>query len=277
MKYIPVIRRNLTCVSLLSEEFTQQIRLVLQQQTDWEITDVQQALPLVYIAGSTPDIVFIPLLGDDWPHQCTLIQQIRGLSPHTQIMVVVSDHNIDRIFAALQSGAIGFLDPNLTASMLLDRLVAAIQERGAITPELARMILAHSEPREDTEFLSLEVEFLHAFAQGRTMEEVQELFDIEPEYLARHLGNILLKITVPPDEGIIDEAFQLVMQHHQKPEKTLVDFTSAEPQHVVYPRTNVHVHKHRSLSQYVAQFAQRYHPVASSAWQRLRGFLWVRS
>ena len=205
--------RALTYVSL-SARSERIIQAKMHEITTWELFTPHNIPPLVQIEELAPDVVVIDMTMDDWQPQCVLIEQIRGISPHTQIVALADDNMAQRIFVALQSGAIGYLAPHRITAEFLTVIEDTRQERGNLTVELARLILSHLPIFE--RFLEHERIILTAFAEGRNMLDVETYLDIPIEFLQRHIGNILLKVANPPNDAAIARATEEIATYHKQ-------------------------------------------------------------
>ncbi|MBA3822441.1 MAG: response regulator transcription factor [Ktedonobacterales bacterium] len=176
---------------------SQTARLVsqtLQAVADWEAVDLPAEAPLLGVAASLPEVAVVDLqaaspIGWEW------LSYIRVLAPMTHVVVLVTTANTSLVLAAIQAGALGWLDTQQIAAELPAALHRAWRQRGVLTPALARLIQHHYA----AVFLPHERAILATFARGHTFAVVSATLGIEEPYLERHIGNILLKLMAVPD------------------------------------------------------------------------------
>ncbi|MBA3824192.1 MAG: response regulator transcription factor [Ktedonobacterales bacterium] len=166
----------------------------LQGVAEWEVVDLPAGAPLLGVASALPEVAVVDLhaaspTGWEW------LSYIRVLAPMTHVVVLVATANTSLVLAAIQAGALGWLDIPQIAAELPATLQRAWDRRGVLTPALARLIQRHYA----AVFLPHERAILAAFARGHSFPVVAATLDIEAPYLERHIGNILLKLMGIPD------------------------------------------------------------------------------
>ncbi|HEY7418822.1 MAG TPA: hypothetical protein VH593_26820 [Ktedonobacteraceae bacterium] len=177
--------------------------------------------PLAYVEANVPEIVIVEVNGAQWQRTCELIQQIRLISPHTQVVVITNEMHPERTFAALQAGALGYIDEQRIAQSIIPAFQAVVRERGFLDPVIARFILQNcsQSTEQQAEITDREYSILRAFNQGDMQREVQKHLHIPADELQRHIGNILLKIALPASDTMKQRAYQEIERSLQSPRK----------------------------------------------------------
>jgi two-component system, NarL family, response regulator LiaR len=146
-----------------------------------------------------PDVLVVDLLMPGGIDGIETTRQARGLSPHTQVVVLTSATEDERAVAALRAGAIGYVRKDADPQTLLDAIRAAARGRtlldasvaGALLQELTR---EQSRQRADAALTEREQEVLRELARGRTNHEIAEALVVSDETVKTHVGNILSKL-----------------------------------------------------------------------------------
>jgi DNA-binding NarL/FixJ family response regulator len=99
----------------------------------------------------------------------------------------------DEIQAALDAGALGFLQKSASRDELLEALRTVAQGRSYLRPEIARRLSAL---RLGPAITPREREILALIASGRANKEIAALLDVSEDTVKRHVSHILEKLDV---------------------------------------------------------------------------------
>jgi DNA-binding NarL/FixJ family response regulator len=126
----------------------------------------------------------VALVADD----PALVAAIRGGSPSTNVVVLAAGVDRDRILAAIDSGAGGYLLADDDPAALPGALRAAARGESPLSPRAARALISGRPlARRDGRLPSLEKRVLGLLARGCTDEEIAERLDLAPSELVRAL------------------------------------------------------------------------------------------
>jgi DNA-binding NarL/FixJ family response regulator len=132
--------------------------------------------------------------------QAILVEQ-----PEIKIVFLTVHEEDDRLFAAIRSGAKGYLLKNVPVAKLLTFLRGTEQGEAAISPDMASRILAefsrleprHRPDRLETDELTLrELEVLKELASGASNREIADSLVIAENTVKSHVRNILTKLNL---------------------------------------------------------------------------------
>jgi two-component system, NarL family, response regulator LiaR len=117
------------------------LRKFLMVNRDLEaVGEATDGVEAVQMAGLyKPDIILMDLMMPDMDG-ITATRQIREKYPNAQIIVLTSFSEANLVKRALQAGAIGYLQKNVTASELRDAIRSAHAGQMTLSPEAAQAI-----------------------------------------------------------------------------------------------------------------------------------------
>ena len=148
-------------------------------------------------------------------------REIAAARPDTPIVMLTVSEDEDDLFAAIQSGARGYLLKNLEAAQLRAMIETVARGEAAITPATAARIIRHlsslatptDEPAPDR-LTARELDVLRLVTAGRHNKEIAAELGISENTAKYHLRNILEKLHAQSRtevamralrEGLLDE------------------------------------------------------------------------
>lgn len=148
-------------------------------------------------------------------------QAILSDRPETNIVFLTIHEEDDRLFAAIRSGAKGYLLKNVPITKLLDFLRGIEQGRTAITRSMASRVIDefarigsgrdHDKGDQPLDELTLrELEVLQQLATGATNREIADHLVIAENTVKNHVSNILTKLHLENRR----EAANFARSHH---------------------------------------------------------------
>jgi DNA-binding NarL/FixJ family response regulator len=175
------------------------LRGFLELQDDIEVvgeaTDGQQAIDLAI--QLTPDVVLMDLL---MPRVdgLTAIAEIRTRLPETEVVAVTSFIEEDKVTAALEAGASGYLLKDASADEVVTAIRAAHAGDVHLDPEVAKLLASRMRARAaapTTEPLTpREIEVLGLVGKGAAIKETATELSISDRTARTHVSNILGKL-----------------------------------------------------------------------------------
>src|SRR5512136_8130 len=100
----------------------------------------EEALKLM--ESGLPDVAVVDLLMPGGIDGFETIRRVRGLSPHSQVVVLSGYSDDARVLAALRAGAIGYVRKEADPEVLLAAIRAAARGQASLDPALADTVLA---------------------------------------------------------------------------------------------------------------------------------------
>ena len=149
---------------------------------------------------AAPDVVLMDLnLPGLSGIECT--RELKKLRPSAQVVMLTIEENTDRVFAALRSGATGYLLKAATPAEIIEGLQLVAHGGSPMSAVIARRVVEsfHGGPEPSTAKKSLterENEVLQAIAQGKRVKEVAASLGVSPTTVQTYLRRIYEKLQV---------------------------------------------------------------------------------
>lgn len=182
------------------------IASLLDEQPDFEVVgEVGSLAAAVEVVRATePELVLMDYsLPDGTGLDAT--KEILALYPQTKIVILTVHEEDDLLFAAIRSGARGYLLKSISAREMLARLRGLAEGEAAILPEQTQRILAEfarttvpqAAAEEEASALSeRELEVLRLLAEGASNQEIGVQLHISVHTVKNHVHHILEKLNI---------------------------------------------------------------------------------
>ncbi|MCI1858446.1 MAG: response regulator transcription factor [Sporolactobacillus sp.] len=158
-----------------------------------------------------PDIVLMDLVME----QMDGIEATRRIIekwPEAKIIVVTSFLDDDKVYPAIEAGAISYLLKTSKASEIADAIRATYGGQSVLEPEVTEKMMTkarHREPKLPHEDLTKrEMEVLLLMAKGKSNQEIADALFIALKTVKVHVSNILSKLGVQDRTQAVIYAFQ---------------------------------------------------------------------
>ncbi len=158
-----------------------------------------------------PDVVLMDMLMPGMGGVAAT-QAIREQYPNTQVVVLTSFGEQERVQAALKAGAIGYLLKDATAEELVSAIRNAVAGRPSLAPEAARaLIQATTQPESPGyDLTERELEVLALMIEGLRNSVITERLVVSQSTVKFHVSSILSKLSATTRT----EAVALAVQHN---------------------------------------------------------------
>lgn len=152
---------------------------------------------LVVVRQTRPDVVLMDLQMPEMDG-VTATRRILVEAPDTQVVVLTSFSDSERIVAALDAGAVGYLLKDAEPEDLLSGIRAAARGESPLHPRAARQLLTArtSARRIDVELTPRETEVLGLVRQGLANKQIARRLGISERTVKAHLTSTFQRIGV---------------------------------------------------------------------------------
>ncbi len=144
-----------------------------------------------------PDVVLMDL---EMPEMDGIeaTRQVRALSPRTQVIVLTSFSDNERVFPSIKAGAIGYLLKDVSPDDLVRAVQAANRGETQLHPEVARKLINEysnrDEKRAPAGLTERELDVLRQIARGGSNRDIAAELVISEKTVKTHVSNILSKL-----------------------------------------------------------------------------------
>ncbi|MEM8530673.1 MAG: response regulator transcription factor [Chloroflexota bacterium] len=145
-----------------------------------------------------PDVVLMDLVlpGIDGVEAT---RRIKAVSPSTQIIVLTSFTDDDKVFPAIKAGAISYLLKDVQPEELARAIRAAQRNEAVLHPEVAAKLMQEfnvPRPADNPveQLTERELEVLRLIARGKSNKEIADTLIISEKTVKTHVSNILSKL-----------------------------------------------------------------------------------
>ena len=126
------------------------------------------------------------------------IRELKKVSPYTQVIVLTSYAEDEKIFPAVRAGALSYLLKDVSAEDLAKAIRAAQRGEATLHPQVAARLMSEvggkrQEPGVDA-LTEREMEVLTLIARGMSNREIAETLVIAEKTVKSHVSNILSKL-----------------------------------------------------------------------------------
>lgn len=143
-----------------------------------------------------PDVILMDLIMPEMDGTAA-IARIKAQNPAARILVLTSFGEREKVAAALQAGALGYLLKDSSPDDLFDAIRNVHRGRLSLPQELAVELLQPQAPAPTgSHFTERELDVLRLLVQGKSNPEIGQALFISPTTVRSHVTSILTKLNV---------------------------------------------------------------------------------
>lgn len=159
-----------------------------------EATNGREAVELAQTLQ--PDVILMDMIMPE-VDGVAAIAQIKAQNPAARILVLTSFGEKEKVAAAIQAGALGYLLKDSSPDDLFDAIHSVYRGRLSLPQELATNLLQpQASVPTGSHFTSRELDVLRLLVQGRSNPEIGQALFISPTTVRSHVTSILTKLNV---------------------------------------------------------------------------------
>ena len=145
-----------------------------------------------------PDVILMDLV---MPHmdgiQATI--EIKKDNPDARILILTSFAEDHQVFAAIKSGATGYLMKDSSSEELIQAIRDIYKNKPVLQPEVAKRLMLDirsqdDQTSQDKALTVREIEILEQVALGKTNQEIADVLFVSERTVRTHITNILAKL-----------------------------------------------------------------------------------
>lgn len=183
----------------------------LQSQKDMEIageaTNGQEAVQMAL--DLRPDLILMDMVMPIM-NGAEATKAIIDQWPEAKIMIVTSFLDDDKVYPALQAGAVSYILKTSKASRIADSIRETMNGTPVLEPEVMTKMMKQMRHKRvlHTDLTEREMEILLLLAAGLTNQEIADQLFIAVKTVKTHVSNILAKLEVHDRTQAVIYAFQ---------------------------------------------------------------------
>jgi len=175
---------------------------ILSFAPDMEVVgETENGIQAVEVARKTkPDVVLLDMV---MPFQdgLTTIPKLKAVAPAARILVLTSFAESDRVFQAINAGALGYILKDITRMQLLQSIRDVAHNQASIHPSIAMKVI-HEFDRSSEAGLThesltrRELDALRLIARGLSNQEIAAALMVNEHTITKYVSSILHKLHV---------------------------------------------------------------------------------
>ncbi|MDQ6905315.1 MAG: response regulator transcription factor [Chloroflexota bacterium] len=180
----------------------QGLRMFLLVQSDMELVgEAQNGREAVALAAQfAPDVVLMDLLMPEMDGVAATAA-IKAARPETQVLVLTTFLDDQRVAEAIQAGAVGFLLKEIEADDLIKAVRGAVRGEPQLHPDAARMLMGLATrpkpaPDQSATLTERERDVIALLAEGQSNKQIARELSISETTVKGHVANILGKLAL---------------------------------------------------------------------------------
>ncbi|WP_080055427.1 response regulator transcription factor [Spirosoma aerolatum] len=194
-----------------NDSLRETLALIFEATDDLIVTgQYPNALKAVELVNHTqPDVILMDI---DMPGRTGIeaVQLIRQQTTRPKILMLTVFEDVERIFAAISAGAVGYLLKKTPADKIIDAIREVMSGGAAMTPSIALKVLQAFQQPKPTDFslTDKEKDVLKRLVEGDSYKLIAHHCDISMGTVRTHIVNIYEKLHVNSKSEAVAKALK---------------------------------------------------------------------
>lgn len=193
-----------------NDSLRETLALIFEATDDLIVTgQYPNALQAAEVVKSTqPDVILMDI---DMPGRTGIeaVKLIREQTTRPKILMLTVFEDVERIFAAVSAGAVGYLLKKTPADKIIDAIREVMSGGAAMTPSIALKVLeAFQQPRTDFLLTDKEKDVLKRLVEGDSYKLIAHHCGISMGTVRTHIVNIYEKLHVNSKSEAVAKALK---------------------------------------------------------------------
>ncbi|MBK6783848.1 MAG: response regulator transcription factor [Saprospiraceae bacterium] len=206
---------NIINVCIIENEkiYADSLGMVLSKQQDFEVTGLfyNAETALIELPDLQPEIILLDIdLGAYKKSGLDAIEEMLLLSPQSQILILTIFDEYEKVYEALQKGALGYILKSDSVDKIIDAIRDLKNGGSPMSPTIARKLTySFYSNKSELQLLSTrETEIITLISKGFSEKEVAAELFLSPLTIKKHIANIYEKLQVNTRTAAINKLFR---------------------------------------------------------------------
>ena len=200
------------CIIENEKIYADSLGMVLSKQQDFEIDGIfyDAETALIKLPDLYPDIILLDIdLGAFKKTGLDAIEEMLALSPQSQILILTIFDEYEKVFDALQKGALGYILKSDSGDKIIEAIRDVKNGGSPMSPTIARKVTqSFYAQNSELQLLSArETEIITLISKGFSEKEVAAQLFLSPLTIKKHISNIYEKLQVKTRTAAIIKLF----------------------------------------------------------------------
>jgi len=211
---VTAIKQNIKVTIIENDKFfADSLQLILSRQDGMDVVNTYYSAEdaIVEIQYVKPDIILLDIdLGKYKKNGLEAIKDLLALSSKSQIMILTIFDEYEKVFEALQNGALGYILKSDTSEKIVEAIMDLASGGAPMSPTIARKVtqsfytIKHaSQPLSERE-----TEIITFISKGYSEKEVASKLFLSPFTIKKHISNIYKTLQVNTRTAALNSFFE---------------------------------------------------------------------
>jgi len=210
---VTAIKQNLKVTIIENDKFfADSLQLILSRQEGMDVVNTYYSAEdaIVEIQYVKPDIILLDIdLGKYKKNGLEAIKDLLALSSKSQIMILTIFDEYEKVFEALQNGALGYILKSDTSEKIVEAIMDLASGGAPMSPTIARKVTHsfYTKKNVSQPLSEREAEIITFISKGFSEKEVASKLFLSPFTIKKHISNIYKTLQVNTRTAALNSFF----------------------------------------------------------------------